>query len=132
MKKDNTMKTRKKKVWALVACMLGVFATSYASPVADGDEDFKALARAVQKYKKVEDFSEGAAKVALGGTWKDDGYGYAELENAKYGLINARGEEVIPCKYDEVGLFSEGLAPVGLDRKYGYVDKNGNDTFSVK
>jgi len=36
-------------------------------------------------------------------------------------------ELTIPCIYDSAMDFSEGLAAVKLDGKWGYIDKNGNE-----
>lgn len=33
----------------------------------------------------------------------------------KYGFVNANGEEVIPCIYDDAHPFVDGLAKVGID-----------------
>ena len=57
--------------------------------------------------------------------------GEYELINVKYGFVNKNGEVVIPCKYDEARSFSEGIAAVRLGDKWGFVDKKGNDTFSL-
>ena len=35
--------------------------------------------------------------------------------------------EVIPCQYDDADFFSEGLAPVKKDGKWGYIDKTGKE-----
>lgn len=35
--------------------------------------------------------------------------------------------EVVPCQYDDVGYFSEGLAAVEKDGKWGYIDKMGKE-----
>ena len=61
-------------------------------------------------YNQILSFSEGLATVKLDG---------------KYGFINTKGKEVIPCKYDYAGEFSEGLAKVGLDGKDGYINTKG-------
>ena len=67
-------------------------------------------------------FYEGMARVMLDG---------------KYGFVNTKGEEVIPCKFDDTEAFSNGVARVGLsyvgndsEMRWGYVDKFGNTTFS--
>lgn len=41
------------------------------------------------------------------------------MENDKFGVINQKGKEIIPPTYDRVKLFSEGVAPVQLDGKWG-------------
>jgi hypothetical protein len=52
-----------------------------------------------------------------------------------YGFIDRTGKMVIPAKYKQIQSsfesplskpFSEGLAPVALDQKWGYIDKKGN------
>ena len=45
------------------------------------------------------------------------------LENMGY--INNQGDFIIPCKYDAVHQFSEGLTMVTTSRKCGYVDTTG-------
>ena len=50
------------------------------------------------------------------------------------GYVNQQGEEVVPPgKYDEVGDFHvpEHLAGVGLNGKYGFVDKEGNEYWDM-
>ena len=41
------------------------------------------------------------------------------------GYLNVKGEEVIPCIYEDAAPFSEGLACVYLDGKYGFIGKGG-------
>jgi uncharacterized membrane protein YhaH (DUF805 family) len=41
-------------------------------------------------------------------------------------------EKVIPLKYDKVWDFSEGMAVVLLDGKYGYIDKTGKEVIPLK
>ena len=126
------MKTKKTKMLAmtLVACLLvcmGAMVSSFASQETQEekpDYDLVALAEAVEKYDDVWTFSEGLAKVKRNGKW---------------GFINTKGEEVIPCKYDDIYYhsngnrvyFLDGLALVRIGDKCGFVDKEGNDTFSV-
>jgi ribosome biogenesis protein Tsr3 len=57
-------------------------------------------------------FSEGLARVID--------------ENMKQGFIDKTGTAVIPCQWNEAGVFSEGLLRV-LDenKKFGYIDKAG-------
>lgn len=72
------------------------------------------------KYTDAHDFSGGLAAVC-------DGEG-------KWGFIDKGGNIIIPFKYDGVSWnsFQDGFALVQLGDKCGYVDKQGNDTFSVK
>ena len=49
------------------------------------------------------------------------------LINQKYGFVNHKGEIVIPCKWDNVGEFNEGLAAVADGSgKEGFLDTKGN------
>lgn len=42
-----------------------------------------------------------------------------------WGFMDEDGNEVIPCRYQEVDQFQEGLAVVKIDEKYGYINKSG-------
>ena len=97
-------------------------------------------------YQEIKDFSEGLAVVKL---------------NDKYGFINRAGKLVIPLKYnsaesfsngkayvkyanknmyisvagkeyEQIGDFSEGLAVVESDGKYGFIDKTGKEVIPLK
>ena len=72
------------------------------------------------KFTNAHDFSGGLAAVC-------DNEG-------KWGFIDKGGNIIIPFKYDGVSWnsFQDGFALVMIGDKYGYVDKQGNDTFSVK
>ena len=54
---------------------------------------------------------------------------YIVRRKGKYGFIDQTGKEVIPCKFDGVESFSEGLAMVYIEDvpfgEYGYIDKTG-------
>ena len=50
---------------------------------------------------------------------------YRVCREGKWGYIDKTGREVIPCQYDRVWAFSEGLAEVLKSGKYGYIDKTG-------
>ena len=54
--------------------------------------------------------------------------GYAIIHNKewKYGFINTLGRIIIPCEYDEVKNYNEGLAWVRKDSNWGCIDKLGN------
>jgi hypothetical protein len=41
--------------------------------------------------------------------------GFAKVKrNSKYGIIDERGLQVIPCAYEDLGVYSEGLVKVCL------------------
>lgn len=46
-------------------------------------------------------------------------------KNGKYGFINYKGKEVVPCIYDHAGYLSEGLIAMSKNGKSGFIDKNG-------
>ena len=46
-------------------------------------------------------------------------------ENGKFGFADKRGNIVIPCTWDYVYPFKEGLARVLQNMKYGFIDKTG-------
>ena len=52
-------------------------------------------------------------------------------ENGKWGF-KKDGVVVIPAKYDYAWDFSEGLANVGQNGKWGYIDKAGNEVIPIK
>ena len=43
----------------------------------------------------------------------------SKMDGRLFGVINSKGKEVIPLKYDEAGNFSDGLAKVRIGGKYG-------------
>jgi len=47
-------------------------------------------------------------------------------DTRKWGFVNDKGKEMIPMKYDSVGIFSEGLARVKERSSWGYIDNEGN------
>lgn len=47
------------------------------------------------------------------------------LRGDKYGFLDLKGHEVIPCIYDEIGRFHLGRAMVHLGDRYGIVDTSG-------
>lgn len=58
----------------------------------------------------------------------DNGYGYVKKNN-KHGLINTRGELLIPCEYDEMQRFQDTVAVAALMRnnhkKWGIINRTG-------
>ena len=64
------------------------------------------------KYQSLSDFSETLAAASIDG---------------KKMYINTSGETVLELpQYDLIGTFSEGMAWVKSDKKYGCIDKSGN------
>lgn len=48
------------------------------------------------------------------------------VRDGKYGFLDRTGKEVVPCIYDETGLFQQGRTLVRIDEHYGIVDTLGN------
>lgn len=73
----------------------------------------------IEKYDQLGEFSDGMAAVHRNGKW---------------GYINTKGDEIVPCKYNDdidarlyVRSFSDGMAAVLCDNgKYGFVNKKGD------
>ena len=54
-------------------------------------------------------------------------------KNGKYGFkVASMGEIIIPLKYDFAAPFSEGLASVKLNGKWGFIDKTGKEVIPLK
>lgn len=54
---------------------------------------------------------------------------FDDLENSgeeKWGFLNIKGEEIVPCIYDDVGDFHNGFAWVKTNNRYEYIDTKGN------
>lgn len=50
----------------------------------------------------------------------------------RYGFIDLKKKQTIPCIYDAAGNFSSGLAPVCINRRWGYIDKKGKTVIPLK
>lgn len=48
-------------------------------------------------------------------------------KNGKYGYLNTKLEEVIPCQFEEARPFDDGLAAVKKDKMWGFIDKKGEN-----
>ncbi len=55
------------------------------------------------------------------------GFARVTSSNKKAGFIDRTGKEIIPCKYDNAGSFSEGLVIVVLNNQFGYCDQTGKE-----
>ena len=84
----------------------------------------------VQRQKRQEpdsfQFSEGLAPVVeTKGKVISRGEGRKKFMHHRKGFKDLSGKVVIPPQFDDVGYFSEGLAPVRIGEKWGYIDKTG-------
>ncbi|MCL2812670.1 MAG: WG repeat-containing protein, partial [Clostridia bacterium] len=66
---------------------------------------------AVGAYDGIAPFSEGFAQVG-----RDERYRYGV-----HGFVDTAGKEVVPCIFEDARSFSEGLAAVLVDEKWGYI-----------
>lgn len=74
------------------------------------------------KYDKVQPFRGDYAKVKVGEKW---------------GIIDAKGNKILPCEYDELGPVSDGMIKVGVKSgssslKYGFLNLNGDVVLEAK
>lgn len=53
-------------------------------------------------------------------------------QNGKWGLIDEAGEEIVPCKYDNIYTIGSGLLQVTLGDKQGILDKAGVEIVPCK
>lgn len=59
--------------------------------------------------------------------------GYATVGiKRKYGFIDKKGRNIVPCKYNFVYEFYKGLVVVELDGKHGLVDTAGREVVPLK
>ncbi len=46
-------------------------------------------------------------------------------QNRYFGLLDSTGRQIVPCQYDDIDRFYEGMAEVVRDGKHGYVNQQG-------
>jgi hypothetical protein len=109
------MKTFISKIFLIAFCT-GIGSLCFAQ----GDEDKVVTARLKQKYSYVS---------------FDEGYYYVKL-NGKWGVIDKQGNEIVPPKYDNVGIFpfskDYNYVVVELNEKYGVFDRQGKEVVAPK
>ncbi|MBQ7020051.1 MAG: WG repeat-containing protein, partial [Bacteroidales bacterium] len=55
------------------------------------------------------------------------------ISNNKVGFADLETREVIiPCKYDFISSFREGMASIKMNGKYGYIDKSGREVIPCR
>ncbi len=77
----------------------------------------------------------GATVIAPIYTWLEpfNEYGISRAKNdTAYGLLDKNGSQILPFEYDRIGFFSEGLAVVSKNGKYGYVNTKGEFVIDLK
>lgn len=68
---------------------------------------------------KVDDPNENGSDENLTRVYK------TTYRDGKFGIVTDSGDEIVPCAYESVLLYSEGFAAVKIDNKWGYVNENG-------
>ena len=74
-------------------------------------------------------FSDGVAIVIAesdASTYNPYGYGDAKDATYTFGAIDTQGNLLFQVTASSLGDFSDGLAPINLNEKYGFIDKTGS------
>ena len=132
---DEEPKKKKGWIWALIVallCLIGGGGYYASTKLFNGGSDKDSIAtikdsiativeltpefaKSLEVYDELGPFNEGYAAVRRGKKW---------------GYINTKGEEVIPCSFDAADIFSEGLAAVSKSDKLAYINTKGEEVFS--
>ncbi len=125
---DAEPKKKKGWIWALIVvllCLIGGGGYYASTKLFNGGSDKDSIAtiveltpefaKSLEVYDELGPFNEGYAAVRRGKKW---------------GYINTKGEEVIPCSFDAADIFSEGLAAVSKSDKLAYINTKGEEVFS--
>ena len=51
--------------------------------------------------------------------------------DGKYGVVNSKGQVIVPFEYDYISSYNQGLAIVAKNKKKGLVDVNGKMVIPV-
>lgn len=82
------------------------------------------------KYNIIKSYSEGLSAVAMVSESLD--FEGNKCFKFKWGFVDKNGNEIINCKFDNVGSFKEGLAPVCINDKWGFINKSGSIIIGCK
>ncbi len=107
---------------------------------ADADQHYCGLARASYDGS-IFGFVDASADFKINplyeavNNFSDDLALYYDAINKDWGYLNTKGEVVIPAiklaMYDALSSFSEGLARVRIEDKYGFIDKNAKQAIPL-
>lgn len=53
-------------------------------------------------------------------------------KDGKWGFVDENGKEVVPCQYDTIEYFENGVCSVQRDGKWGYVDLKGKEVIACE
>lgn len=121
--KTATIRKSPKKIIIMLSVILAVLLIggaiwwSFGSNSVTEKEDIAAIAKAIQNCDYVAPFHDGVASIR---------------ENNKYGLIDKKGNILIPCESDVEFIFIEGLSVIFQNGKFGAIDKKGKVTIPCK
>ena len=108
-----------KKYIALSAIMLSGMSFSIMAQTNENDYSLDGINNTLSQYKVeyANDFHDGVAKI-----------GVKQGEEHLVGLINKKGDIVLPFKYNKFGEYGENglIAVEDINSKWGYADKKGN------
>lgn len=81
--------------------------------------DIKTIAG--DNYWGIGDYAEGLLAYVISTT------GQADMDNGKYGYIDIKSEKIaIKPQFEDCRKFNKGIAPVKLNGKWGFIDREGN------
>lgn len=96
-------------------------------------EGFAMVGDSNKKYSYIDKNNNPIVPYIYSSSSKPFKNGYATVvKDYKFGMINSSGKEVIPCTFNYMLDYSEGLICVYKDNKYGYIDINGNEIIPFK
>lgn len=135
--------------------LAGAFNYGYALVILEdkcGFIDYTGNEKIPLKYDDAQGFFEGLAAVKLNGRWGfidtngnqtipfdyefvtsfQNGLSTVQSEYFKFGLLDNKGREVAPVRYDDLGPFEEDRAFFKSNFKYGFLDRTGKEVIPAK
>ena len=139
-KENQTVKSSTQKQTETKSSVSSSNATTTSTPKAEPKSEQVATAQKTEiKVEQKSEQTATAQKTEVKENKKDNSYistnsAFERFNvDGKYGFkLKSSGEIVIPPKYDLAGSFSEGLAAVKLNGKYGFIDKTGKEVIPLK
>lgn len=104
-------------------------------PQYDNVSDFQYDLASVKLNNKVAVIDKKGGIVIAFGTY-DDIYYYREgmlqvRKDGKFGFLNMKGQEIIPCRFEEADYFRNGMAEVRKNDKHGIINKSGEEIIPI-
>lgn len=65
------------------------------------------------------------------GYWPGSGFYNYKQTTTLWGIINDKGEAILPCRFDSIEAFEDGKAKVKLNNKIGYIDETGHEEYEL-